>query len=152
MIPIGVSNRHLHISAGDFHALFGQTQLTPYKPLSQPGQFAAEEKVELRGPKGVLKEVRILGPFRDQTQVELSRTDALRLGVDPPVRDSGHLEATPGLQLVGPRGILTLSRGVILAQRHLHLNPRNASTFGVKDKDLVDILVRSSGSSSSSKR
>ena len=112
-VPVGISNRHVHLSQGDLEKLFGQGhQLTNIKDLSQPGQFAADETVTLVGPKGVIQRVRVLGPVRSKTQVEISRTDAFALGVRPPVRDSGDLNDSAGLvTIVGPKGAVTLSEG-----------------------------------------
>ncbi len=140
-VPVGISNRHVHLSQGDLEKLFGQGhQLTNIKDLSQPGQFAADETVTLVGPKGVIQRVRVLGPVRSKTQVEISRTDAFALGVRPPVRDSGDLNDSAGLvTIVGPKGAVTLSEGVILAKRHIHMTPADAEAFGVKDKDIVKV-------------
>ncbi len=117
-IPVGVSNRHVHLSHHEVEVLFGKGyELTPYRSLSQPGQFAAEETVTLVGPKGVLSKVRILGPARELTQVEISRTDGFTLGIHPPVRLSGSIEGTPGITLVGKAGSITISQGVIVAKK-----------------------------------
>ena len=140
-VPVGISNRHVHLSQEDLERLFGEGyQLTNIKDLSQPGQFAAEETVTLVGPKGVLQRVRVLGPVRSKTQVEVSRTDAFALGVRPPVRDSGELNGSSGqVTVVGPKGAVTLSEGVILAERHIHMTPADAEAFGLKDKEIVKI-------------
>lgn len=140
-VKVGISNRHVHLSKGDVEKLFGEGyQLTNIKDLSQPGQFAADETVTLVGPKGVLHRVRVLGPTRADTQVEISRTDAFALGVKPPVRDSGQHEGSAGqVTVVGPQGAITLSKGVILAKRHVHMTPADATRFEVKDKDTVKI-------------
>lgn len=141
-VPVGISNRHIHLSQGDLEALFGAGyQLTVRNELSQTGQFAAEETVTIEGPKSSMHNVRILGPTRKQTQIEISRTDSFALGVKPPVRDSGFLEASPGITLIGPKGTITLDRGVIIAQRHIHMTEADAKAFGVKDKDLVSVRV-----------
>jgi putative phosphotransacetylase len=140
MIPVGVSNRHIHLSSEHLRQLFGDGyELNILKPLSQPGQFAAEETVTLSGPKAEISRVRILGPVRKQTQIEISRTDAYKLGIDPPVRDSGDLEGTPGLKVLGPKGEVVLERGVIIAGRHIHFHPDEAEEFGVKDGQKVSI-------------
>lgn len=141
-IQVGVSNRHLHLSERDIKTLFGEGQsLTKKKELSQPGQFACEETVTLVGPKGSLEGVRILGPAREESQVELALTDAIKLGIRVPVRDSGNHEDTPGVEIsVGNRSI-RLDRGVIIAMRHLHANEENAAHYGLKDKDIVKVLV-----------
>lgn len=141
--PVGVSARHVHLSVRDIETLFGPGyQLTPIKPLVQPGQFAAKEQVTLVGPKGSLEKVRILGPARGETQVELALTDAMKLGVkNCPIRMSGKLSGTPGIKLVGPKGELTISQGVIAAERHLHLSDPQAAAYGVKDGDAVSVRV-----------
>jgi len=139
-IPIAVSNRHIHLSQGDLNILFGEGyQLKKFKDLSQPGQFAAEEMVTLVGPGGVKTKVRVLGPVRDKTQVEISRTDAFDLGVRPPVRDSGTLKASPGIAIVGPLGSVTIKEGVICAWRHIHMHTDDASRFGLSDKQYVQV-------------
>jgi len=139
-VSIGVSNKHLHLSEKDLEVLFGEgAKLTPYKELVQPGQYAAEEKVDVVGPKGAFKGVRILGPVRPRTQVELSMTDARALGVDAPVRESGKLDGSASVKLVGPAGELDLAEGAIIALRHIHLSPAQAEEAGLKDKDLVDV-------------
>ncbi|PLV57360.1 phosphate propanoyltransferase [Thermotoga sp. SG1] len=141
-IIVGVSNRHVHLSREDLETLFGKGyELTPVKELRQPGQYAAKETVTIVGPKGAIENVRVLGPVRKETQVEISRTDAFRLGVRPPVRDSGDLEGTPGIVIIGPNGILVKEKGVIIAKRHIHMHPKDAEHYGVKDKDIVKVIV-----------
>ncbi len=142
-IPVGLSNRHVHLSQEDIEALFGKGhQLTPIKDLGQPGQYACDEKVDLVGPKRTIKGVRVLGPARKESQVELSFSDGITLGLgDIPVKDSGMLEGTPGIKLVGPNGEIDLPRGVIAAIRHIHMTPADAAEYGVKDKDLVNVPV-----------
>ena len=141
-IVVGVSNRHVHLSKEDLEVLFGKGyQLTPVKDLRQPGQFAAKETVTIVGPKGAIENVRVLGPIRKETQVEISRTDAFKLGLNPPVRDSGDLDGTPGIVIVGPAGVVVKNRGVILAKRHIHMHPKDAQHYGVKDKDIVRVIV-----------
>lgn len=141
-VPVGISNRHIHLSQEHLEALFGPGyQLTVRKDLSQTGQFAAEETLTIEGPKSALKNVRILGPVRKETQVEVSRTDAFALGLQPPVRDSGYLAESPGIKLIGPKGTVELDKGVIIAQRHIHMNSADAEAFGVKDKDIVSVRV-----------
>ncbi|RKZ22149.1 propanediol utilization protein [bacterium] len=140
-IPIGVSARHVHLSGEHLEILFGKGyELRKLRDLSQPGQFAAEETVTLVGPKGVIEKVRILGPLRKRTQVELAKTDAIKLGVDPPVRDSGDLDGTPGITIVGPKGAVTLEEGVIIAKRHIHMTPQDAREFQVQDRDIVRVI------------
>lgn len=135
-IPVGVSNRHVHLSPEDAETLFGKGHtLTPLRNLSQPGQFAAVETVTLLGPKGLIQGVRVLGPVRGTTQVEISRTDGYQLGVHPPVRLSGSHEGTPGITLIGPRGVVTLTRGVIVAQCHVHMSDAEAGQWGLTADD-----------------
>ena len=139
-VPVGISNKHLHLSEQDLAALFGAGhKLTPYKELLQPGQYAADEQVDLVGPKGTFKNIRIIGPTRPQTQVEVSKTDARLLGIEAPVRESGKLDGSPGLKLVGPRGEVELKAGAIVSLRHIHLSPTQAREAGLADKDLVDV-------------
>lgn len=141
-IPVGISGRHAHVSQNDLETLFGKGfQLSNLKALSQPGQFAANETVEIVTPKGSLKKVRILGPVRKQTQVELSLTDAIKLGINPPVRDSGDLKDSPGLTIIGPQGQVDIKEGVICAARHIHMTPADAEKFNVKDKELVSVKI-----------
>ncbi|MGI6752040.1 MAG: phosphate propanoyltransferase [Anaerovoracaceae bacterium] len=139
-VPVGLSNKHLHVSSADLEKLFGKGyKLTFSKALKQPGQFACEEKVDIVGPKGTLKGVRILGPERPETQVELSFTDARAIGVTLPIRESGKLEGTPGVKLIGPAGEVDLDHGAIVALRHIHLSPAQAEEAGVKDKQVVSV-------------
>jgi len=141
-IPIAVSARHVHLTQEAVEALFGAGhQLTPRNPLSQPDQYACEETVDLVGPKGRIDHVRVLGPTRPACQVEVSRTDEFKLGVDAPVRPSGKTENSPGITLVGPAGTLALREGLICAWRHIHMHPDDAARFGVSDKDVVDVAV-----------
>ena len=141
-VPVGVSNRHVHLSQEDLETLFGEgATLTVKKDLSQPGQFAAEETVNLIGPKRSIPNVRILGPVRPQTQVEISLTDSFTLGITAPVRDSGNLENTPGLIIEGPKGRIEIEEGVIVAQRHLHLHDTEAAELGLKDQDYIQVKV-----------
>ena len=142
-IPVGVSNRHLHISKDDMKILFGSNELTKFKDLNQPGQYAAAEKVELVGPKGKIPGARVLGPFRGKTQVEVSRTDAMKLGINPPVRDSGDLAGSVGITIVGPQGQVELTEGVIIAHRHIHIPSDLAQEHGLKNKEMV--AVRAEG-------
>ncbi|WP_213989543.1 phosphate propanoyltransferase [Sodalis sp. dw_96] len=144
-IPLGVSNRHLHLSLEDYEHLFPGRPLIFKKDLYQPGQFASEQVVNLIGPKGQLKNVRILGPLRGRSQVEISRTDARLLGVDAPLRLSGNLQNTPGIRLVSASGEMELPHGVIVAQRHIHMSPLDALLFGVKQGDQVRVALRGTG-------
>ncbi len=140
-IPIGVSNRHIHVSKKDLVKLFGKDyELNNYRDLGQPGQYASEESVELCGPKGCFKKVRILGPTRGNTQIEISLTDSYTLGIkNVPVKDSGDLDGTPGATIKGPNGTVELDQGVIVAKRHIHMPPEDANDFGVDDKDYVQV-------------
>ncbi|MGL5257191.1 MAG: phosphate propanoyltransferase [Proteocatella sp.] len=139
-VNVGLSNRHLHVSKADLDTLFGEGyELTHKKDLSQPGQYAAEEVVDIEGPKGTLKKVRILGPVRGKTQIEVSFVDARTLGVRPEIRTSGKLEGTPGCKLIGPKGSVELSEGVIVASRHIHMHTDDAERFDLKDKDIVNV-------------
>ena len=139
-IPTAVSNRHAHLSAGDIEALFGAGyRLTEFKPLSQPGQFAANEKIDLIGPKGTIKGVRILGPARRATQVEIFKADSYKLGVKPVLRMSGNIAGTPGIKIRGPKGEVSLKEGVIVAARHIHLSPEQSEWIGLKNGDVVSI-------------
>ncbi|EOD01336.1 phosphate propanoyltransferase [Caldisalinibacter kiritimatiensis] len=141
-LPIALSNRHIHLSEEHIKVLFGEGyELTKLKDLSQPGQYACEEKVDIVGPKGTLKGVRVLGPARSKTQVEISLSDGFKLGVVPPVRDSGDLAGSPGAKIVGPKGEVEIEEGIIAAARHIHMHPDDAEKFGVKDKDRVKIKV-----------
>ncbi len=140
LVPVGISNRHLHLSQADLEALFGTGhQLNPIKPLSQPGQYAAEETVNLIGPKNTIKKVRVLGPVREKTQVEISRTDSFSLGINLPVRDSGDLTGSAGIILEGPNGQIEIKEGVIVAQRHLHLHTDEAAQLELVDKQLISV-------------
>ncbi|WP_343009230.1 PduL/EutD family phosphate acyltransferase, partial [Blautia obeum] len=119
-LPIALSNRHVHLSQADIETLFGAGhKLVEFKPLSQPGQYACEEKVDLVGPKGTIKGVRVLGPARPSTQVEISLADGFALGVKAPIKESGDIAGTPGVKLVGPAGEVELTEGVIVASRHI---------------------------------
>ena len=143
-IPISTSVRHVHLSRAHVEALFGAGRALQRKSdLSQPGQFACHETVKLIGPKGSVANVRVLGPERKETQVEIARTEEIALGVDGPIRPSGALEGSASLELEGPAGRVRLDRGVIQAQRHIHMSPADAEGFGVKDKD--GVMVRVSG-------
>ena len=137
-VEMEASGRHVHLTEDQIMTLFGH-ELTPAKPLSQPGQFAARERVTVVGPKGELKNVAVLGPARKEGQVELALTDARALGLSVPVRQSGDVKDSPGVNLFGPAGQLRLERGAIAAQRHIHLTPADAARFGVKDKQVVKL-------------
>lgn len=139
-LPIALSNKHIHLSREHVEKLFGQGyELKVLKELSQPGQYACDEKVDLVGPKGTIKGVRVLGPERSETQVEISLSDCFTLGVKAPIRESGDVNDTPGVKLVGPNGEVELEKGVIVASRHIHMSLDDAKNFGVADKDVVKV-------------
>ncbi|MGF7058736.1 phosphate propanoyltransferase [Brassicibacter mesophilus] len=141
-LPIALSNRHVHLSKEHIETLFGEGyELKKMKDLSQPGQYACEEKVDVVGPKNTLKGVRVLGPARGNTQIEVSLADGFVLGVVPPVRDSGDLAGSPGAKLIGPKGEVEISEGIIAAARHIHMHTSDAEEFGVKDKDRVKVRI-----------
>ncbi len=145
-VLVETSARHAHITAEHLAILFGEGhQLTKKKDLSQPGQFACEERVTVVGPKGELPGVSILGPERPASQVELSLTDARKIGIIAPIRESGDVAGTPGCKLVGPCGEVELTEGVIAAKRHIHFTPADAETFGVADKQIVSVKVETDG-------
>lgn len=135
-VELEASGRHVHVNEEQANILFGHG-LTPSRPLSQPGQFLAQERVTVRGPKGEFQNVAVLGPARGKAQVEISLTDGKTLGIVPPVRLSGDVANTPGAELIGPKGSLTIKEGVIAAKRHIHMTPEDARHFGVKDKQAV---------------
>lgn len=139
-IPLGISNRHLHVSEDDFKILFGdKADLDSWKPLRQPGQYASSRTVLAAGPKGSLGGVRILGPYRTSTQLEMSATDCRSVGIPAILRESGSVAGTPGITLVGPCGSLILKEGVIVAMRHMHMTPALAGSLGLKDKQRVSV-------------
>ena len=142
-IPIGVSNRQIHLTQEHVDILFGTGYtLTPLKDLSQPGQFACKETLTLIGPSmRPIEGVRVLGPLRKQSQVEISVTDSFVLKVKPPVRESGKLSGSAPITIVGPKGIVQLSEGCIIANRHIHMSPEDAVRFGVKDGDYINVDV-----------
>ena len=137
-IELEASGRHVHVTKEQAQALFGN-DLTPERPLSQPGQFLAKERVSILGPKGKFDNVAVLGPVRKEAQVEISLTDGLVLGIRPPIRPSGNVTGSPGILLSTGQATVALSQGVIVAQRHLHLTPETARRFGVKDKQTVKL-------------
>jgi putative phosphotransacetylase len=140
-IPIEVSGRHIHLSQSDLNKLFGKNyKLNKLENLSQPEEFACEEKIKIETALGEL-EIRIIGPIRKQTQVEVSESDAEKLGINPPRKMSGDLANSLGIKLIGPKGEVNLEQGVILAQRHIHLNPNLAEELNLKDRQLVNIKV-----------
>ena len=141
-IKLGISARHMHLKQEDLEVLFGKGhELTYMRPILQPGQFASEEFVTMVTEKGQIK-LRVLGPVRPYTQIELSLTDCRIVGLKPPFRKSGDLEGTPGCKLVGPKGEVTLDKGVIVAARHVHLYPETAEKYGLKENDIVEIVTK----------
>ncbi|MBR0597387.1 phosphate propanoyltransferase [Sinanaerobacter chloroacetimidivorans] len=141
-IPVGVSNRHLHLSQADMDILFGEGyQMTKIKDLSQPGQYACKETVTICGSNGAIEKVRILGPVRGKTQVEILAGDCFKLGVKSPARLSGDLQGTPGITIIGPKGSVQTAEGLIVAQRHIHMTPQDAQRLGVHDGQIVSIQV-----------
>ncbi len=143
-IPIETSARHIHITETDFKTLFGaDAKLTYIKELSQPGQYACKERLTVVGPKGRFENVVILGPFRSATQIEISVTDARKLGLPSVIRQSGDLVETPGCTLIGPAGLIELQEGVIVAKRHIHMTPIDAIRSHVKDNDIVFVITTS---------
>ena len=139
-IIIETSARHAHMSKEDFEAIFGKKEkLTKFRQLSQPHNYAANEKIILRVNKNKLKNVRIIGPFREKTQIEISKTDAYYLGIPALARESGNLEGTPGLTIIGPKGKIKIRSGVILAHRHIHASPSDAKKYKVKHRQLVSV-------------
>lgn len=141
-LPIALSNRHIHLNKNDLEILFGKEyNLTKAKDLSQLGQYACNEKLDIEGPRGSIKGVRVLGPTRDASQVEISVGDARTLGVEAVVRNSGDIDGTPGVTITGPKGKVELKQGVIVAARHIHMNIEDAEKFNVKDKDILKVRV-----------
>lgn len=139
-VPAAVSNRHVHLCRADIDRLFGAGyQLTPVKPLSQPGQFAAKETITLYGPKGSIAGIRVLGPERSDTQIEISVTDSFKLGIKPVVRMSGKVEGTPGGRMETAFGSAELAQGVMVSARHLHLSARQAEQLNLKDGQVISL-------------
>lgn len=140
MVPVGVSNRHVHVTQETLEILFGEgAKLTKKSDVKQPGQFAANECVTIVGPKGEFSKVRILGPVRPYNQVEISKTDCFKLGVKPDVKMSGDLNGTPGITIVGPAGQVELNEGCIVALRHIHMLPEQAKALDLHDGEIVDV-------------
>ena len=140
-VPVGVSNRHIHLSKDDLETLFGKGyELTPIKDLSQPGQFACKEQLTIIGPSlRPIEGVRVLGPGRSASQVEISRTDSFALKVKPPGRESGDIKGSAPVTIIGPKGVVTLKEGCIIANRHIHMSEEEGAAFGLKDGDYVNV-------------
>ena len=143
-VPVGISNRHIHLSAEHVEQLFGKGyELTPIKDLSQPGQYACKEQLTIIGPSlRPIEGVRVLGPVRSASQVEISRTDSFALKVKPPVRESGDIAGSAPITIIGPKGVVTLKEGCIIAYRHIHLSEEEGLTFGLKDGDYVTVEAK----------
>lgn len=141
-VHIGVSARHIHLSTEHIEILFGKGYaLKEFKALSQPGQFAADEVISVQGPKGRIDKIRILGPARGKTQLEISRTDSFGLGIHPPLRQSGDIAGTPGIKVIGPAGEVDLMQGVIVAARHIHFHTEDALKWGITDKQMLRVKL-----------
>jgi putative phosphotransacetylase len=141
-IPIEVSARHIHLTQENLETLFGKGyKLTKLKDLSQPGQYACKEIIDLVGPKGEIKNVRVIGPCRQKSQVEISKTDGYKLGDVPPVRVSGDIIGTHGILVRGPKGEIKLEKGLICAMRHIHVSPREAENLGISDRQKVSVEI-----------
>lgn len=147
-VLVETSARHVHVTKEALEILFGEGyQLTKKKDLSQPGQFACEERVQVIGPKSLFPAVSILGPERKETQVELSASDARSIGVKAPVRESGDLEGSGGCKIVGPKGEIEIDKGVIVAKRHIHMTKADAEKYGLSDKQIVSVKLDTDGRS-----
>lgn len=145
-IPVGVSNRHCHLTREHFKILFGAAaEPKRVKDIKQPGFYAAEELISVQGPKGVLHKIRLVAPYRDHTQIEIAVTDALALGLKPPVRESGDVKGSAGATLIGPAGKVDVREGVIVAQRHLHFSPSEAAAWGMKSGEVVRVRAGTGG-------
>lgn len=141
-VTIGISNRHVHLTEEHLKILFGDDyELTVYKPINQPGQFASNSFVNIKTDKATIEHVRVIGPVRDYTQVEISRTDAYQLGINPPVRDSGDLDNSETVTLIGPNGTLLATNSTIIADRHIHVTKEHRKLYGLEDKEYVSVLV-----------
>lgn len=141
-VSIGVSNRHVHLKEEDLKVLFGENYaLEKLKDINQPGQYAAKETVTILTNKGSIENVRVLGPIRPYTQVEISKTDAYKLGVNPPVRDSGDIENSEAISIIGPNGRIDLNNGCILATRHIHITPKQMELYGLEGMTHIDVLL-----------
>jgi putative phosphotransacetylase len=144
-IPVGISHRHFHITEEHWRKIFGDQPPTMYRRILQPGFWAAKETVDIEGPKGRINKVRLVAPFRPKTQVEVSRTDAAKLGIKPPVRGSGKLSGAAPLKIIGPKGSVDVSDAAIIAQRHLHLAPADSKKMGISDGEIVRVRCGEGG-------
>lgn len=145
-VPVGVSNRHCHLTREHFKVLFGASaEPKRVKDIKQPGFYAAEEAISVQGPKGTLHKIRLVAPYRDHTQIELAVTDALALGLKPPVRESGDVKGSAGATLIGPAGKVDIKEGVIIAQRHLHFSPSEAKAWGMTSGEVVRVRCGTGG-------
>ena len=141
-VTVGISNRHVHLTKEHLNILFGENyQLENVKNLNQPTQFASNSFVTLKTNKGILEHVRVIGDLRNYTQVEISKTDAYMLGLNPPIRDSGDLENSEAITLIGPKGEISLNQGCIIANRHIHITPKQMELYGLQGKEEVNVLV-----------
>lgn len=142
LVPVSISARHIHLQQEHVDLLFGKGyKLTKYKDISQPGQYSCNEKVTLKGPRGMIENVRVLYPIREQTQVEVAASDARRLGIAPPVRKSGDLKGSAPITIIGPKSSVMLKEGCIIADRHIHMTPEDAKNFGVQNGQKVSVKV-----------
>lgn len=141
-VSVGISNRHIHLKKEDADILFGKDyEFTKQKDLNQPGQFSCMETVDLKTEKGEIKRVRIIGPIRDYTQIEISKTDSFKLGLNPPVRTSGDVEGSCGVTIVGPKGVMRVEYGVIIADRHIHVTKDDLKKYGFSEDEVVNVSV-----------
>jgi putative phosphotransacetylase len=141
-VSVGVSNRHVHLTEEDFKILFGEeATLEVYKPINQPGQFSSTSFVTLKTKKDTIEKVRVLGPFRTYTQIEISKTDAYKLGLNPPVRTSGDIKGSEAITLIGPKGTLEKKEGCIIADRHIHILPSQAEMYGLNNVEEVSVMI-----------
>lgn len=145
-VPVGVSNRHVHLKQEDFDLLFGKgAAVRRFRSVKQPGFYACYETVDVEGPKGLVKNVRLIAPHRSKTQVEVSKTDASILGLKAPVRDSGDLGGSTPVRIIGPKATIEIKEGLIIARRHIHFHPLEAKAMGVKDGEIVRVRAGSGG-------
>jgi putative phosphotransacetylase len=140
-VQVGVSNRHVHLTEEHLHILFGKDSLEKVRDLNQPGQFASSDFVTIKTDKSEIERVRVLGPARNYTQVEISKSDAIKLGINPPVRESGDVIGSSPITIIGPNGEINLEYGCIIATRHIHITPKQMEFYGLVGKDKVDVLL-----------